>query len=108
MSGASDTMQHITGLRLRLRECGYVPLPITHPDAPLSGAGKRPRMTGWQHVTVTPDVIHSWATGATRADTNTGIRCGAVIGADIDILDDGLSTKTRMLIEAALGCTPLV
>ena len=96
-----------TQLRLRLVYNGYTPLPITHPDVLVADAGKRPRITGWQSVNVTPAVIRSWETGLTGNDTNTGIRTGPVIAIDIDVFNTELATRCLNTIDGILPSTPL-
>jgi hypothetical protein len=96
----------LSDLRLRLLANGYEPLPITGPGEPVKSAGKRPRLPEWQHVPITPPAVRSWSREYAR-DTNTGIRCGRLLGVDIDILSADLARQVEDLALAMLGATPL-
>ncbi len=96
----------VTSLRLRLLENGYEPLPIIGPREPLRSAGKRPRLTDWPTCTITPDDIRRWEREL-PGDSNTGLRCGHLIGVDIDVPDAGLAEAIEQLARDILGPTPL-
>jgi hypothetical protein len=96
----------VSDLRLRLLANGYEPLPIIAPGEPVKSAGKRPRISDWASVDITPATVRRWATELQR-DTNTGIRCGALAGVDIDVLDAALARAIEDLALAMLGPTPL-
>jgi hypothetical protein len=96
----------LSDLRLRLLANGYEPLPISGPGEPVKSAGKRPRLPGWQSVEITPPAVRGWARDF-AADTNTGIRCGRIIGVDVDVLSADLARSIEDLALAMLGPTPL-
>ena len=98
---------NITALRLGLLDRGYVPLPITSPNAPGKHAGKRPTLPQWETVEITPDVIRSWER-TRRRETNTGLRCGYLLGLDIDVLDGGLVHRLCDLASDTIGASPLM
>jgi hypothetical protein len=97
----------LTELRLRLLESGYTPIPVTDPDAPYKAAGKRPLLPKWQEVEITADAIRSWGHGARRSDTNTGLRCGIVVGIDLDVRNPDLVQLLRNVAFDTVGATPL-
>ena len=68
---------------------GYTPLPITSPDAPGKDAGKRPLLPAWQTIEITAEAIRSWDRTRPKKPT-PGLRCGHLIGLDIDVRDAGL------------------
>jgi len=95
-----------TALRLQLLANGYEPLPIIRPSEPVKSAGKRPRLTNWAGCPVTDDEILRWGHELT-SDTNTGLRCGLLLGVDIDVPDAELARGVEDLALAMLGPTPL-
>lgn len=96
----------ISDLRLRLLANGYEPLPIIAPTEQVKSAGKRPRLDGWRGMEITPGAVRSWSRDYPR-DINTGIRCGQIIGVDVDILDAALVAELEQMAIALLGATPL-
>jgi hypothetical protein len=96
----------LADLRLRLLANGYEPVPIIGPREPVKSAGKRPRLSDWASIAITPPEVRRWSRDF-RADTNTGIRCGELVGADIDILDADMARTVEDLALAMLGPTPL-
>jgi hypothetical protein len=96
----------IGDLRLRLLANGYEPLPIIAPSEPVKSAGKRPRLDGWRAMEITPGAVRAWSRDYPR-DINTGIRCGQIIGLDVDILDTELVEEVEQMAVAMLGATPL-
>jgi hypothetical protein len=96
----------LSDLRLRLLANGYEPVPIIGPSEPVKSAGKRPRLPQWESVELQPPVIKGWAREYPR-DTNTGLRCGHILGVDIDVTDAALSRSLEDLALAILGPTPL-
>ena len=75
----------VAALRLRLHANGYHPVPVTSPDAPITSAGKRPNLHGWDRLaTADPDAIRLWSL-AHPDHPGTGIFCGELIGLDLDI-----------------------
>jgi len=73
---------------------------------PVKSAGKRPRLTNWAACPVTDSEIRRWGHDL-ASDTNTGLRCGLLIGVDIDVLDTELARSVEDLALAVLGPTPL-
>lgn len=96
----------LSDLRLRLLANGYEPVPIIGPSEPVKSAGKRPRLSDWASMPITPHEVRRWARDLSR-DTNTGIRCGQLLGVDIDVPDAALSRAIEDLAYAMLGPTPL-
>jgi hypothetical protein len=96
----------VTELRLRLLANGYEPLPITGPNEPVRSAGKRPRLGDWASCAITPDEIRRWGQELS-SDTNTGLRCGCLLGVDIDVPDGELAQAVEDLAIAMLGRTAL-
>ena len=94
-------------LRLQLLANGYEPIPVVGPEAPGKSAGKRPDLKGWQSVALTPDVIRGWHKGPQRGSMNTGLRCGELIGLDLDIPDHRLAAELGVLAGRMLGTSPL-
>ena len=76
-----DPVKDRTSLRLSLLDMGYTPLPLQ---------GKAPRVLEWSKIEVTPELITSKAWARSTLCTNTGIRCGDVVGIDLDIDDEDL------------------
>jgi hypothetical protein len=98
---------NITELRLGLLAHGFDPLPITNPDAPGNDAGKAPRLPKWQTIKITPDSIGDWERSR-RRETNTGLRCGYLLGLDVDVRDGGLVRRLLDLASDTIGPTPLM
>ncbi|MGK7871197.1 DUF3987 domain-containing protein [Falsiroseomonas sp. E2-1-a20] len=86
---------------------GYEPLPIVGPTAPGRSPGKRPGVRGWQSMIIDERMISSWGEGSLELCTNTGIRCGILRAADVDVLDVRLAAELRDLAHSILGPTPL-
>jgi hypothetical protein len=88
------TPQQLDELRLKLHVHGYHPVPIVGAHVNTNSAGKRPTMMAWQTdcLTAGPPEIESWSK-AQRHNTNTGILCGALVGVDVDVLDEALSAQ---------------
>lgn len=81
-------------IRFSLYDNGYDPLPL---------CGKACYIKGWSFAEINPDFLKEHARRG--AWTNTGIRCGHVVGIDIDIDDAGLAGFVEGLVEEALGPT---
>lgn len=96
----------LSDLRLRLLANGYEPVPIIGPAEPVKSAGKRPRLSDWASIQITPAEVRRWGRELAR-DTNTGIRCGVLLGVDIDVPEPGLARAVEDLAFALLGPTPL-
>jgi Primase C terminal 2 (PriCT-2)/Bifunctional DNA primase/polymerase, N-terminal/Family of unknown function (DUF5906) len=105
---ATSAASKLTDLRLKLYENGYQPVPVLGAHINKPGAGKAPKMPGWQtKCAVATEVdIKKWA-NARANDTNTGILCGTVVGVDIDVLDETLSAELVEVAVKAFGPTPL-
>ena len=50
---------------------------------------RRLDLSKWQTIEITPDAIRSWER-TRRRETNTGLRCGYLLGLDVDVRDGGL------------------
>lgn len=98
-----------TDLRLVLREQGFRPVPVSGPSMNVPSAGKRPTMKRWQTrcLDASPEEIRRWGV-AEPACTNTGLLCGLLCGADIDVRDEKLAAQIEALAVEILGPTPLV
>jgi Bifunctional DNA primase/polymerase, N-terminal len=73
-------LTNVTADRQTLLANGYEPLPLN---------GKRPHITSWSEKEITTYSVDSWARDRAHQDSiNTGIRCGHVVGIDVDILDE--------------------
>jgi hypothetical protein len=78
----------VTTLRLRLRECGYDPIPAV---------GKAPPMTGWsQKLGAAPDEIRLWDSLWSYA-RNTGTIAKRTPAIDIDIVIEDAAEATEAL-----------
>ena len=104
MSAAEDP---ISSIRLTLLQQGYEPIPIVGPDAPGQSPGKRPILSGWQTIEISPDEVREWRRGRYRDCTNTGIRTGLLVAIDIDVLEPVLSDRLQDLALKVFGTTPL-
>jgi hypothetical protein len=90
----------VTTLRLALRDAGYPPVPVD---------GKAPHLEGWAQACLTANDREIRAWGRTRPqESNTGIVAGAIVGVDIDVLDEALADAVQTLAGKMLGATPLV
>ena len=73
---------------------------------PIAVAGKRPIGTGWQRGPADATTV-----AATRSEhpeaVNTGLRCGALVGLDIDLADAEHTAALVALATRVLGDTPL-
>lgn len=70
---------------------GYEPLPLSN---------KVPHIKGWQQLNITDALIEQWVSQAPRT---LGIRTGAVVGVDIDILSSSLADDMEALAVQHLG-----
>ena len=61
----------------------------------------------WQTIEITPDAIRGWER-TRRQETNTGLRCGYLLGLDIDVRDGGLVHRLLDLASDTIGATPLM
>jgi putative DNA primase/helicase len=90
---------------------GYHPVPITAPTPGDKDSGKKPLLKNWQKVciTATEATIRAWP----RQWTNTGLLCGvsteagALVGVDVDVLDEKLSEQIEQIAIRHLGPSPL-
>lgn len=102
-----------TALRLKLLANGWTPLPITAPDyqhPTVQSPGKQPFFKGWQKIgpeTLTADTIRAWQHGISN-HPGTGLICGLLSVADIDVLDAGLVEKLKALAFKIIGPTPFL
>src|SRR3954453_11352217 len=104
-AGGRDTL---TSLRLQLRANGFHPVPVAGPKMSCGSPGKQPVMREWQRICATADEAEIRRWPATEAGcTNTGLLCGEMAGADIDVPVPGLAERVEALAAAMLGPTPL-
>ncbi|KAA2237078.1 PriCT-2 domain-containing protein [Salinarimonas soli] len=109
MNARADSAAELTALRLRLRENGYCPVPVSGPHVNVKAAGKRPLMSNWQQRCLGADqgVIERWSRSYAMC-TNTGLLCGELVGIDIDVLDPDLASNLTRRALTHLGSTPLL
>jgi hypothetical protein len=101
----------VIALRLGLHANGYHPVPVTAPAPGDKSAGKKPVLDDWGIVCATADeaTIRGWP----RKWSNTGLVCGvsteagALVGVDIDVLDEELSQQIEQTAIQHLGPSPL-
>lgn len=82
----------------RLLDNGYEPLPI------LRGK-KYPVIEQWNCLPIDAAQVATWSVKFPRH--GIGLRCGVLVGFDIDILDPGLAYEVTVMVEARLGTTLL-
>lgn len=99
---------HLTELRLCLLGNGFEPIPVVAHDAPGTSPGKRPRLSGWQNIALGPDVVRGWDSSHLRADSNTGLRTGELVGIDIDCYSPALSERLQKLALAHFDGEPSI
>jgi hypothetical protein len=110
--GANDRIAAVTALRIRLRQNGYVPVPVTAPDYQhklVRNPGKQPFFRGWSELSldsVTPEIIRGWP-DSIRHHPNTGLLCGTLVVVDADVLEPELAASIAALAKAVCGKTPL-
>src|ERR1700748_3399461 len=95
-------MSDISSMRLRLLSNGYIPLPITSPDAGGKSPGKRPALRRWQTIDVSADLVRDWERTRGR-ETNTGMRCGHLLGMDLDVRNQVLVNEVVVLLNNTIG-----
>src|SRR5665213_2560743 len=83
--------------RRQLLANGYEPIPIR---------GKKPLSKGWSEGEIT-DARLTEIEAAHPDHTNTGIRAGACVGIDIDLIVPAHVIEVETVIDATLGTTPL-
>src|ERR1700728_464117 len=82
----------ITADRQTLLANGYEPLPLN---------GKAPHITSWSSKEITTHSINAWARDREHQDSiNTGIRCGHVVGIDVDALDEATAANIEQLVRS--------
>jgi predicted P-loop ATPase len=86
-------------LRLRLAELGYGPVPAR---------GKAALLPDWRTrcAAPTPEEIRRWRSSGAQ-NTNTGLLCGTLRPADIDVLEPELAARLEELAVQVMGTTPL-
>lgn len=97
---------HLLEQRLCLLGNGFIPLPVLSHTYPGDGAGKGVHLDAWTDIDITSDAVRGWGYGKRRNDSNTGIRCGEVVGLDIDVYDPALADRLRKLALAHFGGEP--
>ena len=80
----------------RLLDNGYEPLPI------LQGT-KKPAPKRWTSLTIDPAQVAAWS--RRFPGCGIGLRTGALVGVDIDLLDPDLAHRVASLVQARLGET---
>jgi putative DNA primase/helicase len=120
LSGKPTSPDEVTARRLKMLANGFPVIPVTSPSfkifdihaqklVPLEKAGKAPLFTGWNLVTtesVTPEIVRQWPKKI-RHHGNTGILCGLLSAADIDVLEERLAAELVEIRDSTLGNTPL-
>jgi hypothetical protein len=81
---------------LRLLDNGYLPIPI------LPGA-KRPAVPRWSTLPIDVPTLERWTEQYPAC--GIGLRCGSLVGIDIDILDPDLAHRVDALVRQRLGDT---
>ena len=90
-NAASDP---ITGIRLRLHNARYFPIPVV---------GKKPVLKGWEKQTgTTPQDIAAWSNDYPSA-TNTGVLTAPMPTLDVDILDPEAAAAVETLVRDRFG-----
>jgi RecA-family ATPase len=90
---SNDVLQQVTTLRQKLIDRGFEPIAVRSGE-------KRPVDTAWQRRPL--------STRARVGETNTGLRCGTIIAADIDIDDPTGVDEAVAAVERVAGPTPLI
>lgn len=90
---SNDVLQQVTALRQKLIDRGFEPIAVRSGE-------KRPADTAWQRRPLSAK--------ARVGETNTGLRCGAIIAADIDIDDPTGVDEAVAAVERVAGPTPLI
>lgn len=80
----------------RLLANGYLPLPLVPGE-------KRPAITDWTGVTIGAEVVGGWI--GRYPGHGVGLRTGALVGIDIDVLDPDLAQQIERLVRDRLGET---
>ena len=83
-------------LALPLLENGYEPLPIIP-------RGKRPALTRWTSSPIDIDAVEAWS--RQFPGHSVGLRTGALVGLDIDVLDPDRAHEVQSLAEDRFGAT---
>lgn len=92
-------MQTIEQIAVPLLRHGYEPLPITPGE-------KVPYIRNWTRITIDEDKLRSWR-DRMKSDDYVGLRCGRLVGLDVDIDD---ADVTQLVIDDAhftLGDSPI-
>jgi hypothetical protein len=104
----------VMALRQRYWQNRYRPLAVWNADAkvdargkPINKPGKHAHGNDWIGKTSKDPPEASYRAPWPDA-MNTGILCGEVVGADVDVLDEGLCDAIVKIIEERLSPTPLV
>jgi hypothetical protein len=92
-----DPIKQRSEVRAVLLDNGFIPLPL---------AGKACFLPGWSHLPIDAALLKKHARNG--AWSNTGIRCGNVVGIDIDCDDPTLCGAVKALVTARLGPTQWV
>lgn len=102
----TNTLNSPTQVRLKLRENGYGPVPVTDPKPGDKDAGKKPLLLNWQIICKTADEqeIKSWQ--SRRCENNTGIVTGRTVGFDVDVLHEEAAAAIRAMMIKRIGLTP--
>jgi putative DNA primase/helicase len=100
--------EELIALRLQLRSNAFHPVPVIGAHINTNSAGKRPVMKAWETecLNATTEKITNWSRSQ-RDCTNTGLLCGEIVGVDIDVLDDALSSGLVERASELFGPSPL-
>jgi len=92
-----DRLVNLCLFRLKLLENGYEPIPIK---------GKLIHISGWTTGDIDRDRIINETTNY-RDHPSTGLRCGRLVGVDIDLRDEAHAEAIREVVEDTAGPTRL-
>ena len=81
---------------LRLLDNGYEPLPVVP-------GTKRPALSRWTEVAIDEAAVTRWT--HQYPDHGIGLRTGALVGIDIDVLDPDLAHQIDQLVRSRFGDT---
>lgn len=89
-----------------LAELGQDVLAHGYPIVPIKQGEKRPPWNGWESLEATPALIRKWVNNG-QAESGIGILAATVPGADIDVLDVGVSAHMQRWILQHIGPAPV-
>lgn len=77
---------------------GFHPLPV-------KPGMKRVEINGWSSVPIVTDTVRAWISNG-YGGYDVGLRCGTVIGIDIDVTDEDVTRQIRESFELRFGRVP--